>query len=276
MPFIDTKDGTRLFYKDWGQGQPVVFSHGWPQNADAFDDQMLFLGSRGFRCIAHDRRGHGRSDQPWHGYDYDTFADDLLAIVEHLDLHDVIHIGHSMGGAEIVRYIARHGGKRVSKIVLLATMLPIMLRSAANPFGRDLAEFDELRGRLVLNRSQFLRDIAGWFYGTSRSGAEISQGISDAFWRQGMQAGLKAIYDCIATFSESDLTEDMKSIRVPTLFLHGSDDRFCPAEGSALLAAEYIKGAELKIYQGAGHGFCLMEKDCINSDLLVFMTPLQE
>lgn len=272
MPFIKAKDGTRLYYKDWGHGKPVVFSHGWPQNSDAFDDQMLFLGSRGFRCIAHDRRGHGRSDQPWNGNDYDTFADDLATLVEALDVRDAVHVGHSMGGGEIVRYIARHGQTRVAKVVLIATVLPVMLKSGINPFGRDLSEFDEMRSRLLRNRSQFLKEVAIKFYGPMEPETDVLQGLRDGFWRQGMQAGLKTVFDCIATFSETDLTADLKAITVPTLILHGSDDQVSRAEASAIIAARLVKGSQLKIYQGAGHGVYATDRDCLNSDLLVFMT----
>lgn len=272
MPFIKTKDDTRLFYRDWGSGQPVVFSHGWPQTGDAFEDQMLFLGSKGFRCIAFDRRGHGRSDQPWDGYDYDTFADDLNAIVCELDLTDVIHVGHGMGGGEIVRYIARYGTERAVKIVLISTLLPRMLRSAANLHGKTLSELDEMRSRVIADRSQFLKDIAGRYYGADDEGRGVSQGLKDAFWQQGMQACLKAVHGSITAFSETDFTQDLQGLHIPTLILHGSNDQISSAEASAVQAAELVADATLKIYQGGGHGICSTQKDHINSDLLFFMS----
>lgn len=271
MPTITVKDGTQIYYKDWGKGQPVVFSHGWPLDADAWEDQMFFLAGRGYRCIAHDRRGHGRSSQPWDGNDMDTYADDLAALVEALDLHDAVHVGHSTGGGEVARYIGRHGSKRVAKAVLIGAVPPIMLQSPANPGGTPVKVFDDQRASVQADRSQFFQDLSAPFYGANRAGAKVSQGLRDSFWMQGMLCGLKAAYDCIKAFSETDFTEDLKKIDVPTLILHGDDDQIVPIADSAFLSAKLVKGATLKIIPGAPHGMCSTHKDQINAELLSFL-----
>lgn len=270
MSRITTKDGTRIYYKDWGEGQPIVFSHGWPLSADAWEDQMFFLAANGYRCVAHDRRGHGRSSQPWHGHDMDTYADDLAALVEALDLRDVIHVGHSTGGGEVARYIGRHGTRRVAKAVLVSAIPPLMLQTPANPGGLPMKVFDEIRAGVLADRSQFFKDLSAPFYGANRPGAKVSQGLRDAFWRQGMQAAFNAAYECIKVFSETDLTEDLRKIDVPTLILHGDDDQIVPVADSAVLSAKIVRNATLKIYEGAPHGMPSTRKDEINRDLLAF------
>ncbi len=268
---IKTADGVRLYYKDWGDGQPVVFSHGWPLSADAFEDQMLFLAERGYRCIAHDRRGHGRSAQPWNGNDMDTYADDLATVVQSLDLKDAIHVGHSTGGGEVARYIGRHGTQRVSMAVLIDAIPPLMLKTPANPGGLPIEVFDQLRAGVLADRSQFFKDLSAPFYGANRAGAKVSHGLRDSFWMQGMMCGFKAAYECIKVFSETDLTEDLKRFDVPTLIIHGDDDQIVPIGASAMLSSKVVKGAVLKIIPGAPHGVCSTHKDIINQELLKFI-----
>jgi non-heme chloroperoxidase len=276
MPIITTNDGAQIYYKDWGKGQPVVFSHGWPLSADAWEDQMMFLADRGYRCIAHDRRGHGRSSQPWNGNEMDTYADDLAALTEALALLDAIHVGHSTGGGEVARYIGRHGTTRVAKAVLIGAVPPLMLKTPANPGGLPMEAFDQIRTAVKADRSQFFKDLSAPFYGANRAGAKVSQGLRDSFWLQGMQCGFKAAYDCIKAFSETDFTEDLQRIDVPTLILHGDDDQIVPIGASALLSAKLVKGATLKIIPGAPHGMCSTHKDQINAELLAFLQRRQQ
>jgi non-heme chloroperoxidase len=271
MATLETKDGTRIYYNDWGSGKPVVFSHGWPLSADAFEDQMFYLAQRGFRCIAHDRRGHGRSSQPWHGNDLDTYADDLAELTQKLDLQDAIHIGHSTGGGEVARYISRHGTKRVAKAVLIGAIPPLMLKTPSNPGGIPIEVFDGLRANVVADRSQFWKDLSLPFYGYNRSDAKVSEGVRNSFWLQGMMAGFPASYFCIKAFSETDMTEDLKKFDVPTLFLHGDEDQIVPIGAAAMLASKIVKGAKLKVYKGAPHGMCTTLKEKVNEDLLAFI-----
>jgi non-heme chloroperoxidase len=270
MPFITTKDGTEIYYKDWGSGRPVVFSHGWPLSADAFEDQMFFLAERGYRVIAHDRRGHGRSSQPWQGNDMDTYVADLAELTAKLDLRDAIHVGHSTGGGEAARYVAKHQD-RVSKAVLIGAIPPVMLQSASNPGGTPIKVFDEIRANVQADRSQFFRDLSMPFYSYNREGAKVSQGVRDSFWMQSMMAGLPACYFCVKVFSETDFTEDLKAITVPTLILHGEDDQIVPIADAGALSAKLVKGAEFKPYAGAPHGMCTTLKDRVNADLLAFI-----
>lgn len=272
MPTITTTDGTEIYYKDWGQGQPVVFSHGWPLNGDAWESQMMFLASQGYRCIAHDRRGHGRSSQPWDGNEMNTYADDLAQLMDALDLQNAVLIGHSTGGGEIARYIGRHGSKRVAKAVLVGAVPPLMLKTEANPDGLPIEVFDEIRAGSLANRAQLYKDLAsGPFFGFNRPDATPSQGIIDTFWLQGMMAGYKNTYDCIKAFSETDFTEDLKSFDIPTLIVHGDDDQVVPIGASGMASAKLVKNAILKVYPGAPHAIPDMRKDQLNADLLEFI-----
>jgi non-heme chloroperoxidase len=270
MPMITMVDGTEIYYKDWGEGQPVVFSHGWPLTADAWEDQMFFLASNGYRCIAHDRRGHGRSSQPGTGDEMNTYADDLAALVQALNLKDAIHVGHSTGGGEVTRYIGRHGTRRVAKAVLISAVPPLMLKTDANPGGLPIQVFDEIRAGMLADRSQYFKEFAAPFYGTNRPGAKVSQALLDFFWLQCMLGGLKNEYDCVKAFSETDFTEDLKKFDVPTLILHGDDDQIVPIDVSARASVKLVKGARLVVYEGAPHGMCSTLKDRVNQELLAF------
>jgi non-heme chloroperoxidase len=276
MPTLTTKDGTQIYYKDWGTGQPVVFSHGWPLSADAWEDQMIFLADRGYRCIAHDRRGHGRSSQPWSGNEMNTYADDLAELTDSLSLKDAVHIGHSTGGGEVARYIGRHGTKRVAKAVELSAVPPLMQQTAANPGGLPVAVFDQIRAGVLSDRSQFFKDLSEPFYGANRPGSKVSQGLRDSFWLQGMVAGHKAVFDCIKAFSETDFTEDLAKFDVPTLILHGDDDQIVPIAASAMLSSKLVKNSTLKVISGAPHGLCSTLKDQVNAELLAFLQRSQQ
>ncbi len=271
MTTLTTSDGTEIFYKDWGQGQPIVFSHGWPLSADAWDAQMLFFGQNGFRVIAHDRRGHGRSAQPWDGNNMDRYADDLAELIEHLDLRDVILIGHSTGGGEVSHYVGRHGNDRVAKVVLVGAVPPLMLKTADNPDGTPLEVFDGIRQGTAYNRSQFFKDLTIPFYGFNREGAETNEGLRESFWLQGMAGSIKGHYDCIREFSEVDYTDDLKAIKRPTLIVHGDDDQIVPIKASAHRAAEIVADATLKIYPGGAHGLAQVQAEEFNKDVLAFI-----
>lgn len=272
MATITTTDGTEIYYKDWGSGQPIVFSHGWPLTGDDWDAQMVFFASRGFRCIAHDRRGHGRSSQPWDGNEMNTYADDLSALTEHLDLQNAIHVGHSTGGGEVARYLGRHGTARVAKAVLIGAVPPLMLKTAANPGGLPIEVFDGIRAGTAADRSQFFQDLTTPFYGANRAGAAVSQGVRDKFWLQGMMAGHKNALDCIKAFSETDFTADLKAIDVPTLVMHGDDDQIVPIGASALESVKLLRHGTLKVYPGLSHGLCTINAEVVNADLLAFFT----
>lgn len=271
MNRVKMKDGTAIYYKDWGSGHPVVFSHGWPLTADAWDAQMIFLGQHGHRVIAHDRRGHGRSDQPWNGNDMDTYADDLAALIEALNLKEATLVGHSTGGGEVARYIGRHGSRRVAKAVLIGAVPPIMLKTETNPGGLPMSTFDEIRAGVLGDRSQFFKDLTMPFYGYNKPDAKVSQGVRDSFWLQGMQCSIKGAYDCIKAFSETDFTDDLKKVDVPTLILHGDADQIVPIGTSAMMSAKLVKNATLKIYPGAPHGMCTTLADKVNGDLLAYL-----
>jgi non-heme chloroperoxidase len=271
MPIFTTKDGTQIYYKDWGRGQPVVFSHGWPLSADAWEDQMIFLADKGYRCIAHDRRGHGRSSQPWDGNDMDHYADDLAELCQHLNLRDAVHVGHSTGGGEVARYIGRHGSKRVAKAVLIGAVPPQMVDSPKYPGGLPLSAFDGIRANVLADRSQFFEDLSVPFYGANRANSKVSQGLRDSFWLQGMMAGHKAVYDCVKQFSETDFTDDLMKMEMPTLVLHGDDDQIVPIGHAAMLTTKIVKGSTLKVIPGAPHGMCSTHKDLINNELLTFI-----
>ena len=276
MATFTTRDGTTIFYKDWGKGQPIVFSHGWPLSSDDWDAQMLFFGQQGYRVIAHDRRGHGHSTQTWDGNDMDTYADDLAQLTKKLDLRDAIHVGHSTGGGEVARYIGRHGSKRVAKAVLIGAVPPIMLKTATNPGGLPIDVFDQIRAGVAANRAQFYKDLTLPFYGYNRPGAKVSEGIRERWWLQGMMGGVKSQYDCIKAFSETDFAEDLKKIDIPTLILHGDDDQIVPIADSSLLSAKLVKDSILKVYPGLPHGMCTTNPEQINADMLAFFRNEQK
>lgn len=271
MSEITTNDNAIIYYKDWGIGRPIVFSHGWPLCSDSWDEQMFFFASRGYRCIAHDRRGHGRSSQPWTGNNMNSYADDLAALVNTLDLKDAVHVGHSTGGGEVARYVARHGASRVAGIVLVGAVTPIMIKSAANPSGVPMQVFDELRAKILADRSQLFQDFTTPFFGTNRPGSSVSQGVLDAFWLQGMQAGVKNLFDCIEAFSQTDQTEDLKNIEVPTLIVHGDEDQVVPIDVTARVGAQLVQGSTLKVYSGAPHALPTTHRDQLNTDILNFV-----
>lgn len=271
MSTIKAKDGTEIYFKDWGTGRPIVFSHGWPLSADVWDPQMFFLGQNGYRVIAHDRRGHGRSGQSWNGNEMNTYADDLAALIEALDLKDVTLVGHSTGGGEVTRYVGRHGSRRVAQLVLISAVPPLMMKTENNPGGLPLSVFDEIRAGVLADRSQFFKDLTTPFYGYNKPGVKESQGVQDSFWLQGMQCSIKGAYDCIKAFSETDFTEDLKKIDVPALILHGDADQIVPIGASALMSSKLLKNATLKIYPAAPHGMCTTHADQINADLLEFV-----
>ena len=268
---VSTTDHVEIFVKDWGRGQPIVFSHGWPLTADAWDDQLMFFADHGYRVIAHDRRGGGRSGQPWRGNDLDTYADDLAAVIEALDLDDIVLVGHSTGGGEITRYVGRHGTSRVARMVLVGAIPPLMVRTSANPEGLSIDAFNGLRDQLSADRSQFYKDLSAPFYGANRPGSQVSPGLRDQFWLQAMTCGLKGVYDCIEAFSETDLTTDLQAIDVPTLIIHGDDDQIVPIVASAMKSSKIIRDSQLKIYAGAPHGLTSTHKDQFNADVLAFI-----
>lgn len=271
MSRFTTKDGTEIYYNDWGTGQPIVFSHGWPLSADAFEDQMFYFAQRGYRVIGHDRRGHGRSSQPFTGNDMDTYADDLAELVTYLNLRDAIHVGHSTGGGEVTRYIGRHGTGRVALAVLIGAVPPLMLKTPANPMGLPIEAFDAIRAGVAADRSQFFKDLSLPFYGYNRPGATPSEGVRESFWLQGMMAGMPAAHYCIKAFSETDLTEDLKRFDIPTLILHGDDDQIVPIVASANLSSQIVRDSELVVYQGGDHGICTTQKDRVNAELFRFV-----
>ncbi|MGM4986200.1 alpha/beta fold hydrolase [Rhizobium sp. OK494] len=271
MSFVTTKDGTKIAYKDWGKGQPILFSHGWPLSSDAWDAQMLYFGMNGYRVIAHDRRGHGKSDQPWTGNNMDQYADDLAEVIEHLDLKDLVMIGHSTGGGEVAHYIGRHGTKRVSKVVLVGAVPPLMLKTDANPEGTPIEAFDGIRRGTATDRSQFYKDLTMPFYGFNREGAKVNEGLRETFWLMGMEGGIKGEYDCIREFSEVDYTDDLKKIDKPTLIIHGDDDQIVPIAAAGLKSAKIVKNATLKVYPGAPHGLAQTQAEKFNADVMTFI-----